>query len=171
MKNNKAEDVSQSSSSRQSGSLFLPKTCQILKKGLKRGITPRDEWMAEDKKQTFSLTTFQWKCAQYVLPKALTSVDHIRCVYSIELKSIYWYGKPLLSHRNFCNDNDLVSSGMVLGGTLWAGLFFVLVFLFDWLVSGHPGWMARCQTASRVLRPSVWGPTLAGEMCGRFLLN
>lgn len=38
------------------------------------------------------------------------------------------------------------------------------------LLSGHPV-QARCQTASRALRPSVRGPTLAGEMCGRFLLN
>lgn len=45
MKNNKVGDVSQSSSSRQSVSLFLPKTCQILKKGLKCSITQSDEQM------------------------------------------------------------------------------------------------------------------------------
>lgn len=52
MKNNKAEDVSQSLSSRQSGSLFLPKTCQTLKKGLIKGNHPK----RINQKQTFSLT-------------------------------------------------------------------------------------------------------------------
>lgn len=61
-------------------------------------------------------------------------------------------------------------SGMVL--ILWTGLFlcFVLfVCFFNRLLTGHPG-QARCQPASWVLRPSVWGPNLAGEMCGRFCL-
>lgn len=64
-------------------------------------------------------------------------------------------------------DSDLVSCGTGLMGTLdW----LIFMCFFNWLLSGLPV-RARCQPASWVLRPSVWGPTLAGEMCGPFLLN
>lgn len=64
-------------------------------------------------------------------------------------------------------DSDLVSCGV--DGDTGLAYFYVCGFSFNWL-SGLPV-QARCQTASWVLRPSVWGPTLAGETCGRFLLN
>lgn len=68
--------------------------------------------------------------------------------------------QTIYSDGNFCIDYDLISSGRGLMGTLRTSLCFCF---FNWLLSGHPG-QARCQTASWVLRPSVCGPTLAGEM-------
>lgn len=63
-------------------------------------------------------------------------------------------GLAKLSNRMFWHENDLVSSGMLLQvGPL-------CLSSPNWLLGGHPG-QARCQTASRVRRPSVWAPTLA----------